>query len=74
MNQTAQDTEAAMNHHPPASPTLRLLAAESEPPDAVVPLGRVPLMSRVLVPFTSATRATVEFISLVLPLPTTESR
>ena len=48
--------------------------ADSEPPGAVVPLGRVPLMTKVSVPLTSAILDTVEFMSDWLPFPMTSFR
>ena len=57
-----------------AAPVLEELEPDEPEPEESVSLGRVPLMMRVLVPLTMATRATVELMSEEEPLPTIEAR
>ena len=53
-------TTAVITHQPANSNACCFGASESVPPDAVVPLGSVPLMAIVRVPFT------VEIVTRVL--------
>lgn len=61
-------------HQPILSKALPFIpaAAESDPPEAVVPLGKVPFKKMVSVPFTVAARTSVEL--RLVPFPTTLSR
>jgi hypothetical protein len=63
-----------MTHQPMVSMDLPRGLAESVPPEAVVPFGKVPLMKRVSVPLTVAVRTRVLFKAAALPFPTKPSK
>jgi hypothetical protein len=56
-----QATKAAMTEYPESLSVAAAPSAESVPPDAVVPLGSVPLIRIVLVPLILATVMTLLF-------------